>query len=105
MINMAVGEKHSIDLPEQVTPLPEQMNARFPGIKEQMLPLQKKEGTGEKPFCGGKAGTGAEETEGGHSEKLSPPTRKARQNPRPAAGIQSRVKKPLFTFDRKDPFS
>jgi hypothetical protein len=36
MIDMTVGDHDSVNVPEQIASIPEQMDTRFPGIDKQM---------------------------------------------------------------------
>jgi hypothetical protein len=73
MIDMTVGDQNGVNLPDQVTPLSEQVNARFPGIDEKMPPLKQKQGTGEKPVFRGDARSRSKETDGSHGKKVRGP--------------------------------
>jgi hypothetical protein len=80
---MAMRDKHGVDLPDEVAPVPEQVDARFPGINKKVPSPGKNDRAGEEPVRRGETRSGTQETDGRHALKLRRLTRKASEKTLP----------------------
>jgi hypothetical protein len=72
VIDMAVSDQDSIEVPNQGSTIAQRMDARLASIDEQMPPLQEQKGTGKESVGLRKAGTCTEKADGWHECRRLP---------------------------------